>query len=243
MKKTAQWLQVLDALKALGGVATLSQLNRALLGQGGVGTNWKTKTPDATIRRIVRQKSDHFHCVRPGLYCLKEQAARFDAEYSIPQQDELTPAAADRGHWYYQGLLVEIGNARNYTTYVPAQDKNRAFVNQKLGEICGTTRLPNFGYQTLMSSARTVDVIWFNRRRMPAEMFEVEMSTDMRNSLIKFNELRDFYTKLTILAPPERKRHFDDRIEMDTFHEIRGRVKFIGIDALEERYAAGRWPA
>ena len=77
MKKTAQWTQILDTLKVLGGIATLSQLNRALLGQGGGGANWKTKTPDATIRRIVRQKSEHFHCVRPGLYCLKEQAARF----------------------------------------------------------------------------------------------------------------------------------------------------------------------
>ena len=41
-----------------------------------------------------------------------------------------------------------------------------------------------------------MDVIWFNRRDMPAEMFEIELSTDMLNSLTKFNELRDFYTQL-----------------------------------------------
>ena len=48
------------------------------------------------------------------------------------------------------------------------------------------------------------------------------MSTDMLNSLTKFNELRDFYTNLKIVAPAPRRGHFTDRIEMDTFHEIRG---------------------
>ena len=124
--------------------------------------------------------------------------------------------------------------------YVPAQDKNRTFGNQKLGDVCDTTRLPSFGYQNFLRSARTVDVIWFNRRDMPAKMFEVEMSTDMRNSLTKFNELRDFYTQLKIVAPNARQNHFADRIEMDTFHEIRGRVKFMGIDELEKRYSTGR---
>ena len=240
MKDTPQWMQVLSALRDLGGIATLSQLNRALLAPGGAGRNWATRTPEATIRRIVRQKSEHFHVLKPGLYCLRELAAQFERDYTLPPEGEIPPAVANRNHWYYQGLLLEIGNARDYTTYVPAQDKNRTFGNQRLGDICDTTRLPRFGYPDFLRRARTVDVIWFNRRDMPSEMFEVEMSGDMLNSLAKFNELRDFYAQFRIVAPSPRKGHFDDRMAMDTFHEIRGRVTFMGIDDLEKRYIQGR---
>ena len=148
---------------------------------------------------------------------------------------------AERNHWYYQGLLLEMGNARNYKTYVPAQDQNRVFGNQKLIDVCDITRLPSFGYPDFVSRARTVDVIWFNRRDMPAAMFEVELTTDMLNSLTKFNELRDFNTQLKIVAPAHRKAHFEDRVRMDTLHEIRGRVKFVSISELEEKYTRGRW--
>ena len=54
-----------------------------------------------------------------------------------------------------------------------------------------------------------MDVIWFNRRDMPANLFEVGFSTDMLNSLAKFKELRDFYTQFSIVAPPHRKSHFE----------------------------------
>ncbi len=240
MKKITQWMQVVSALKQLGGIATLSQLNRALLAPDGDATHWKTKTPEATIRRIVRNTPTHIHPLKPGLYCLQELASKYEREYSLPEEGEIPPEVEERNHWYYQGLLVEIGKARNYKTYVPAQDRNRTYGNQKLGDVCDITRLPNFGYQNFLRRARTVDVIWFNRRDMPAKMFEVEMSTDMLNSLSKFNELRDFYTQLKIVAPAPRRDHFADRLEMDTFHEIRGRVKFMGIDELEKRYTTGR---
>ena len=234
-------MQVVSALQQLGGIATLSQLNRHLLAPGGDATIWATKTPEATIRRIVRNTPDHIHVLKPGLYCQLELAARYANEYTLPEEGDAPLNVAERNHWYYQGLLLEIGNGRAYNTYVPAQDRNRAYGNQKLGEICGTTRLPNFGYQQFVRRARTVDVIWFNRRDMPANLFEVEFSTDMLNSLAKFNELRDFYTQFSIVAPPHRKNHFDDRVGMDTFHEIRRRVTFISTDQIDNERIPTRW--
>ncbi len=241
MSKHPQWAQVLSALTQLGGIATLSQLNNVLLSPGGYGMNWETKTPEATIRRIVRQKSDQFHVLKRGLYCLKDLAPKYEKEYGLSPDGEIAPQAEERNHSYYQGLLIEIGNRQNYKTYVPAQDRNKMIGNQKLGDVCDLVKLPNFGYENFMRRATSVDVIWFNRRDMPAEMFEVEMSTDMRNSLIKFNELRDFYTQLKIVAPAWRQPHFADRIELDTFHEIRGRVKFMSIDDLDDKHIRGRW--
>ena len=237
--RTTQWMQVVSALDELGGVATLSQLNRHLLSPEGNATKWATKTPEATIRRIVRNTPGQIHVLKPGLYCLQELAATLEKDYALPQEGDVPPQVEDRNHWYYQGLLLEIGNARNYKTYAPSQDGNRNFGSQKLRDVCAITRLPSFSYSEFMRRARTVDVIWFNRREMPAAMFEVELSTDMLNSLTKFNELRDFYTQLRIVAPAHRKAHFEDRIAMDTLHEIRSRVKFVSIGELEEKYTRG----
>ena len=120
-------MQVLSALENLGGIATLSQLNRALLAPGGAGLDWKTRTPEATIRRIVRTNPARIHVLKPGLYCLTELAAQFERDYNIPPEGDIPRRVEERNHWYYQGLLVEIGNARNYKTYVPAQDREPGF--------------------------------------------------------------------------------------------------------------------
>lgn len=240
MKKIPQWRQVLSALEGLGGIATLSQLNHVLLiSPDGAGRNWGTKTPDATIRRIVRQQSEYFHTLKPGLYCVRELAERYEREYNLPQPGESPEDVRERDHSYYQGLLVEIGKVRKYKTYVPAQDKNKPFVNQRLGDVCHITELPKFGYEKFLRHARTVDVIWFNQRWMPEEMFEVEMTTDMLNSLHKFNELRDFYAKLRIVAPQYRESHFEARMAQDSFYEIRRRVEFLDVDALGKRCVQG----
>lgn len=82
-------------------------------------------------------------------------------------------------HSYYQGLLVEIGNMRENTTYIPAQDRHHRFLDKELGEISSFTELPTFTYDNLMRRARTVGFIWFNRRMMPSHFYELEHTTDI----------------------------------------------------------------
>lgn len=235
MTRTTQWMQVVSVLEQLGGIAALSQLNRALLSPGGAATKWGTKSPEANIRRIVRNTPSHIHPLKPGLYCLKELASQYEQEYSLPDEGNIPPKVEERNHWYYQGLLVEIGKAQNYKTYVPPQDQNKTYGSQRLGEVCDTTELPEFGYPNLMSNARTVDVIWFNRRDMPAKMFEVEMSTQIINSLTKFNELIDFYIQFKIVSPAPFRRSFEDKLRMDTYYWLQDRVHFIELDKIEKK--------
>lgn len=92
-------------------------------------------------------------------------------------------------HSYYQGIIVELGNMYNYTTYVPNQDKNKKFLEKKLCEITTEPELPDFTYEVIRNRAKTVDVIWFNERRMPFRFYEVEHPTNITNSLDKFYEL------------------------------------------------------
>ena len=211
--------QVIETMRRLGGFATFRRLNATV-----DFSTWKTKTPEASVRRIV-QKSKQFFRIEPGLWaleeCRDEVLKKFELKIGNKQSEDLFT------HGYYQGLLVEIGKFRHQTTYVPAQDKNRLFIGQKLSEITDTTDIPAFTYDNLLKRARTVDVIWFNERSMPSAFYEVEHTTDIKNSLSKFYELQDFQAGFYIVANISRKKEFEDKLHVSMFSAIENRVKFI----------------
>ena len=63
-----QYEAVIIALEKKGGQATLADLYREAMKVEGC--KWGTKTPFASIRRIVQQRSEIFR-VRPGLWALR----------------------------------------------------------------------------------------------------------------------------------------------------------------------------
>ena len=211
--------QVIETMRELGGYATFRRLNATV-----DFSTWKTKTPEASVRRIV-QNSRHIFRIQPGLWALEEcredVLKLFELKIGNEQSEELFT------HGYYQGLLVEIGKFRQQTTYVPAQDKNRLFIGQKLSDISDTTEIPAFTYDDLLKRARTVDVIWFNERMMPSAFYEVEHTTDIKNSLSKIYELQDFQAGFYIVANISRKKEFEDKLHVSIFSPIENRVKFL----------------
>ena len=101
------------------------------------------------------------------------------------------------------------------------------FLDKHLGEVADTYTLPSFTYDNLLRKARTVDVIWFNERQMPSDFYEVEHTTDIKNSLSKFYELQDFFSKFYIVADMCRKNEFNDKISVSMFNPIKSRVHFL----------------
>jgi hypothetical protein len=211
--------QVIAALRSEGGFATFRRLNEII-----DFSSWATKTPEASVRRIVQNSKEIFR-VQPGLWAL------VDMREKVLRYFNLKPGNAKSeerfSHGYYQGLLVEIGKFRRKATYVPAQDRNRLFLGQKLETVTDMLKLPPFTYDALLRKARTVDVIWFNERRMPSAFYEVEHTTDMKNSLLKFYELQDFFAQFFIVADERRRREFDSKMEGSMFMSLVGRVKFL----------------
>ncbi len=228
MGKITQERQVIETMRKAGGYATLRRLNEIV-----DFSAWKTKTPEASVRRIV-QDSKHFFKIQPGLWALEE----FRDE--VLRRFELNPGNKESeeqfSHGYYQGMLVEIGKFRHQITYIPAQDKNRKFIGQRLGDIADTAKLPAFTYDKLMKRAKTVDVIWFNERFMPSYFYEVEHTTDFKNSLSKFYELQDFYAGFYIVGDTSRKKEFDDKLNVSMFKAIEKRVKFLEYKRVAEMY-------
>jgi len=61
---------------------------------------------------------------------------------------------------------------------------------------------------------------------MSDSFFEVEHSTNIFNSLLKFSELRDFYANFYIVADNFREREILNKSALSTFKEMSARVKF-----------------
>lgn len=223
---------VIQTLERLGGQATLAQLNTEVFKIKEC--EWKTKTPFASIRRIVQTNPEIFK-VRPGLWALRSYQKRLGlTDYRTTNQTSAN--FLEQSHSYYQGLLVEIGNLRGFDTFIPNQDKNRIFINQPLKNISKLAAIPNYSHESLVKRSSTIDVIWFNNRQMPNSFFEVEHSTDFQNSLNKFNDLQDFYTRMVIVADDNKKNEYTQKLSYRSFDEIRHRINFLNYEALVKQY-------
>lgn len=220
---------VIDAMRANGGYATLQQLNMLV-----DFSTWKTKTPEASIRRIV-QENDEFFRIQPGLWALREYENEVNKKFNIIKSN--VESVSQFTHSYFQGIIVEIGNIKNLGTYVPPQDKNKLFLEKKLSDIITVHDIYKFTYDDIIRNAKTVDAIWFNERKMPCAFYEVEHTTNIKNSLNKFFELQDFRAKFYIVADKARKRQFEDVIGASIYNPIREMVGFVSYDDLVKQYS------
>jgi hypothetical protein len=223
MKKT-QADAVVEVMEQNGGYATLGHLYQKVLNVPGV--TWKSRTPFASMRRIVQLDPRIFR-IQPGLWALETHR---DTLPFIVQEDTPKKAREEFNHSYFQGLLVEIGNFRRLATYVPPQDKNHDFLGGRLDDVTTIKALLPFSYDEILRNAKTVDVIWFNDRKMPSAFLEVEHSTDIYNSLRKFFELQDFHAEFAIVAPEARKAEFETKRNAAAYKPIAKRVRFWGYE-------------
>ncbi|HUT47201.1 MAG TPA: hypothetical protein VMX36_13025 [Sedimentisphaerales bacterium] len=228
-----QYEAIIKVMEENGGYATLAHLYQNAFKVPGC--EWKTKTPFASMRRIV-QDDRFFFKIKPGLWALKAYRDKLPTEM-IPTKKK-TSAQIEFTHSYYQGLIVQVGNLQQYDTFVPLQDKNKRFLaNEFLGDLTSLKEIYPFCYPRIVRRAKTIDVIWFNERKMPASIFEVEHSTDMKNSLIKFVELQDFRTDMVIVAQAKRKRLLKDNLSLSAFQLIKKHVKFLSYEQLSDYHS------
>src|SRR5436190_24108006 len=92
---------VTEAMKQNGGYATLGQLYQTA--PKIPGSSWGTKTPFATIRRIVQQHNEFFK-IRPGLCALTSEKVKVLRLFAV---EKTNTKQREYSHYFYQGLLVE----------------------------------------------------------------------------------------------------------------------------------------
>ena len=191
-------------------------------------------TPDRTINERV-QRDRRFVKLKPGLYGLNNHLDKLPDEFnpnvSKTQEDENKITYA-----YIQGMLLEVGNINGFNTFAP--DKGGKFTTRKLCDVMTLQEIPKFTFDHILQSTKFIDVIWFNERNFPNAIFEIENSTNFRNSLVKFVELQDFATSMYLIAPNDQSKinKYNQEIEKSAFAAIKNRVKFYNYDKVVELY-------
>jgi hypothetical protein len=226
---------VILTVEKLGGVATLGQLYKDVFKIADC--QWETKTPFASIRRIVQQRKELFK-IKPGLYGLSAKRAELEAKGFIQEtaQNKDSDEVQKSDHSYYQGLLLILGKMRGFGCWSPNQDRKKLFIDQPLENLRTFQAMPGFSYPQFVKRSQTIDVIWFNQRQMPNSLFEVEHSTDIQNSLLKYNDFQDFSAKMFIVSSHRRKKEFESKIRYASFTGISKRVGFLSFDWLVKEY-------
>lgn len=95
--------QVISAMREAGGSATFKELNNLI-----DFSQWRTTTPEATVRRIV-QESAAFFKIKPGFWALTEYRDTVinDADFVIDE---------DKEHYYPPVKRYDIGNSKQETS-------------------------------------------------------------------------------------------------------------------------------
>ena len=227
---------VIQTLKKLGGIATLGQLYKEVFKIEGC--HWKTKSPFASIRRIVQTRPAEIYKIKPGLYGLVSYKMKNEAEGILAEtpQNKNSYEVQESNHYYYQGLILTIGKIKQFQTFAPNQDKNRKFLDTRLDDLRTLKEMPPFSFPQIVQRCSTIDVIWFNKRELPNSFFEVESTTDIRNSLGKYMDLQTFFVRMIIVADKVRRKQFDHIILETSFEPISKRVKFLDYDSLVAQY-------
>lgn len=192
----------------------------------------KGKTPNYTIQERV-QRDERFTRIGVGLYALTKFLHKIQ-KAEIPKKKE---ERAEFQHARIQGMLLEIGELRQYATYTP--DKNRMFDGKMLGLIASIKECPAFTFSHIIQqSVKFIDVIWFNERKFPSRVFEIEHSTDFRGAFTKFCELQDFTTEFFVVSPEKREQKYQTEVRKRAFQPIANRCQFRSYENVEKYYQA-----
>ncbi len=228
-----QYEAVIKVMEENGGYATLSYLYEHALKVPGV--SWNTKTPFASIRRIVQDKRFFFK-IRPGLWALKSYKKKLPKDILVLMEDAPGKKSLQL-HAFYQGMLVEIGKLKGFRTYIPPQDRKRKFLQRPLADIVDVNKIFPFTYSEIIKKVQGIDVIWFNERKLPDSVFEVEYSTDFKGALLRFLELQDFNVKMYVVSHKYRQKELVSVFNYSAFKTIKERIKFLSFEDLSQWHA------
>jgi hypothetical protein len=71
---------------------------------------------------------------------------------------------------------------------------------------------------------------------MPHSFFEVEHSTDIQNSLLKFYDLQDFCARMIIVADKIRHDEYQKKLNRGGVSQIKNRIDFLDYESLIKQY-------
>jgi len=164
-------------------------------------------------------------------------------EVRAPEEEReefATSEEAVNQHTKMQWLLTKIGLLEGHDVWVASGDRGKVYQGDRLGDLC-LSELPHFAGPGVMDIAQYIDVIWFKQgTASPVKFFEIEHSTSIYSGLLRINDVIIDYPlpAAVIVAPVERKSHFEKQVGRRTFN-VSGLAevcRFMAYDEVEKLY-------
>lgn len=155
-------------------------------------------------------------------------------------QEEVKPHKEDkvRMHSYIEGICLELGNFKNFSTYT-ADPSTLYRDNIQLQRIATLNELPPFSYEDILREVKRIDVIWFNQKghKFPQKVFEVVDSIGTLNGAFNRSlQLQNFRTEFYIVAPEQHRAKYEQTINLAPYNINKERFSFINYDDITELY-------
>ncbi|MCS7206813.1 MAG: hypothetical protein NZ951_02625 [Dehalococcoidia bacterium] len=234
-----KWSDVIEkVLHENKGVASLHILYERAAQYRRLPTGDWRKTLRGVLYREV--KRGRFAKVGLGVYALPSLTAPQPSAYTYALRgqsvEEYFHSLKGDLHSTIEGMLLEIGNFLEYHTYTA--DTNRYFDNKPLRDLCTLHQIPDFTYPDMKKRVARCDVIWFTRSShpFPKYVFEVEITTDFTNSMLKMFELKDFDVRLVLVASERRSALFHQRLSQEPFASVRSKFHFRSFEMVGKFY-------
>lgn len=212
--------------------------------------------PDKFFKYGIASGSEYLQCVR-ALRTVKDELKDFGIKDFIDLDvffwhifDDVMPKGVKRGvikpkivkpikakidsHEAAEYYLLEIGKILGYLTYTV--DSSKSYNKTKLGNVAILQEIPPFASDRDMSSARMIDVIWFNEDENPTHCFEVEHTTDIVHGLDRLIQLQHLYVDFFIVASEVKRSKYESLLNRVQYRKIRDRFGFISYEELASLY-------
>lgn len=187
---------------------------------------WEAGLRGVLYREIRNNR--RFKKIGLSIYALKEY------------QEEQKPKANDtiRMHSYIEGICLELGKFNDYLTYT-ADPSATYRDNLHLINFATIQEIPQFSYEGIISEAKRIDVIWFNKTgyTFPKKIFEVVDSIGTLNGAFNRSlQLKNFITEFYIVAPEKHHDKYLQTIELEIYQPQKDRFRFVNYDDIVELY-------
>lgn len=223
-KTSTSWEEaILEAIRQLGGTATLAELYKVVpkIREIPTGRDWK-KIIRAFLKRLYKEK-ELLRKIGLGIYALPEYTARSSIYEQIQRGENATKIfqniPGEQIHSYVEGMLVELGNINGYLTYT--YDGNAIFNGKPLAALTTLEKFPQFALPEIVDEAKRIDVIWFSRRMSPKHTFDVEKTPEFKRALLRAYQLRDFRTAFYFTAFEKNRRRWEKIINLEPYNEVK----------------------
>ena len=194
-----------------------------------------------TLRGVLYREANRgrFKKIGLGVYALSSYQDPANSAYVSALNNRSVQEYLGKVNDYHstiEGMLIEIRNLMDYTTYT--SDLNKSFDSKKLRELCGLTEIPDFTYTELKNVISKSDIIWFNKSKLifPKVIFEVESTTNFTNSMFKMYQMIDFNARFFLVASESRKSMYSNRLGKEPFVTVRSRFGFRSFEEVTQLY-------